>query len=111
MRVLLDESLPDELRSEIAGHEVYVVRQFGWSGLKNGELLKRSAGRVDVFITADQNLEYQQNLRDLPVAVIVLMARTNRIQDMRPLIPPCCKSWPSLRLARSCALDPNEVLI
>ena len=87
MRVLLDESLPDELRSEIAGHEVYVVRQFGWSGLKNGELLKRSAGRVDVFITADQNLEYQQNLHDLPVAVIVLMARTNRIQDMRPLIP------------------------
>lgn len=85
MRVLLDESLPEELRSEIKGHEVHVVREFGWSGLKNGELLRRSAGRVDVFITADQNLEYQQNLRNLPVAVIVLTAKTNRIQD--PLIP------------------------
>jgi hypothetical protein len=56
-------------------------------GLKNGELLKRSAGRIDVFLTADQNLQYQQNLRNLPVAVIVLIAKTNRIQDVRPLIP------------------------
>jgi hypothetical protein len=87
MRVLLDESLPDELRSEIPGHAVSVVREFGWSGLKNGELLRRCAGRVDVFLTADQNLEYQQNLGNLPVAVIVLMAKTNRIQDIRPLIP------------------------
>jgi hypothetical protein len=68
MRVLLDESLPDELKSEIHGHDVYVVREFGWSGSRNGELLTRSAGRVDVFVTADQNLEYQQNLRNLPVA-------------------------------------------
>ena len=87
MRVLLDESLPDELRSEIAGHEVFVVREFGWSGLKNGELLRRSAGRVDAFVTADQNLEYQQNLRNLPVAVMILIAKSNRIQDVRPLIP------------------------
>src|SRR5689334_7292575 len=87
MRVLLDESLPEELRSEIKGHDVHVVREFGWSGLKNGELLRRSAGRVDVFISADQNLEHQQNLRNLPVAVIVLIAKTNRIQDLRPLIP------------------------
>jgi hypothetical protein len=87
MRVLLDESLPHELRTEITGHDVHVVRDFGWSGLKNGELLKRSAGRIDVFLTADQNLQYQQNLRNLPVAVIVLIAKTNRIQDVRPLIP------------------------
>lgn len=60
---------------------------FGWSGLKNGELLSRSAGRVDVFITADQNLQHQQNLRNLPIAVVVLTAKTNRIQDLRPLIP------------------------
>lgn len=87
MRVLLDESLPHELRTEITGHDVYVVRDFGWSGVNNGELLKRSAGRVDVLVTADQNLQYQQNLRNLPVAVIVLIAKTNRIQDVRPLIP------------------------
>ena len=96
MRILLDESLPDELRSELADHEVGTVRGMGWSGLKNGELLARSAGKFDVFLTADQNLQYQQNLRNLPVSIVVLAAKSNRIQDLRPLIPKLIKSLPSL---------------
>jgi len=68
----------------------------GWSGLKNGELLARSAGKFDVFLTADQNLQYQQNLRNLPVSIVVLAAKSNRIQDLRPLIPKLIKSLPSL---------------
>jgi hypothetical protein len=74
MRILLDESLPIELRSEIPGHIVRYVRELGWSGLKNGELLARAAPLFDVFLTADQNLEYQQNLDTLPIAVVVLVA-------------------------------------
>src|SRR5688572_15479833 len=87
MRILLDESLPAELQAELPGHQVRTVRDMGWSGLKNGELLARSANQFDVFLTADQNLRYQQNLLTLPVAVVVLAARSNRIADLRPLIP------------------------
>jgi len=87
MRILLDESLPVELKFEIPGHEVRYVREIGWSGLKNGELLRRAAGSFDVFLTADQNLEYQQNLRTLPLAVVVLVAPSNRIEQLRPLLP------------------------
>lgn len=59
----------------------------GWSGVKNGDLLARSVGQFDVFLTADQNLRYQQNLSALPIAVTVLVAKSNRIKDLRPLIP------------------------
>ena len=96
MRILLDESLPDELQTELTGHEVRTVRGMGWSGLKNGELLARSAGKFDVFLTADQNLQYQQNLDKLPVSVAVLAAKSNRIQDLLPLVPKLLKSLASL---------------
>jgi len=87
MRILLDESLPNELRIEIPGHITSTVREAGWSSLKNGELLRRATGAFDVFVTADQNLQYQQNLKKLPLPVIVLIAKTNRIEALRPLIP------------------------
>jgi predicted nuclease of predicted toxin-antitoxin system len=74
MRILLDESLPIELRDELSGHSVSSVQEMGWSSLKNGELLLRAAAQFDVFLTADQNLQFQQNLRTLPVAVAVLAA-------------------------------------
>jgi predicted nuclease of predicted toxin-antitoxin system len=60
MRILLDESLPRRLRSAFAGHEVATVVEAGWSGIENGELLRLAAARFDIFVTADQNLQYQQ---------------------------------------------------
>lgn len=69
MRILLDESLPKELQSELPGHDVRTVQEMGWSSLRNGELLARSVNQFEVFLTADQNLRYQQNLAALPVAV------------------------------------------
>ena len=87
MRILLDESLPTALRDELAGTTVSSVRELGWSGLKNGELLRRASERFDVFLTADQNLQFQQNLRNLPVAVAVIVARANRIQVLKPMVP------------------------
>ena len=87
MRILLDESLPIELRDELPQHSIRSVQEMGWSALKNGELLRRAVGQFDVFLTADQNLQYQQNVRTLPVAVAVLVAKSNRIQLLRPLIP------------------------
>jgi hypothetical protein len=87
MRILLDESLPIELRSEIRGHDIRHVREMRWSGLKNGELLRRAAASFDAFLTADQNLQYQQNLARLPVSVVVLGAQSNRIEQLHPLLP------------------------
>jgi predicted nuclease of predicted toxin-antitoxin system len=96
MRILLDESLPKELKAEFAGHDTLTVREIGWSGVKNGELLVRAAAQFDVFITADQNLRYQQNLSALPFAVAVLVAKSNRIETLRPLIPKLLTSLATL---------------
>ena len=69
------------------GHEVRTVTQLRRTGIKNGELLSRAAESFDVVVTADQNIEVQQNLAKLPVAVVVLIAKTNRIESLEPLVP------------------------
>ena len=87
MRILLDESLPKDLAHLITGHEVTTVRAAGWSGVKNGKLLALAASSFDLFLTADKNLEHQQNLATLPIAVLVLRAHSNRVQHLAPLLP------------------------
>jgi len=96
MRILLDESLPIELRDELPQHSVRSVQEMGWSALKNGELLRRAVDQFDVFLTADQNLQYQQNIKSLPLAVAVLVAKSNRIQSLRPLVPDLLQALASL---------------
>jgi predicted nuclease of predicted toxin-antitoxin system len=83
MRILLDESLPRRLRDVFVGHDVVTVVEAGWSGAKNGELPELAAVRFDLFVTADQNLQYQQNLSALPIAVAVLVARDNQLESLR----------------------------
>lgn len=80
MRVLLDESLPRPFAALLSGHDVRTVAAMGWSGEQNGELLRLAADKVDVVVTADRNLEHQQNLSTLPVSVVVLVAPTNRVR-------------------------------
>ena len=87
MRILLDESLPRRLSRALAEHTVSTVVEAGWSGVKNGRLLVLAAGQFDVFVTADRNLQYQQNLAALPLAVVVLVAHDNRLPTLLPLIP------------------------
>lgn len=83
MRILLDESLPRSLRRVFAGHDVVTVAEAGWSGVENGELLRLAATGFDIFVTADQNLQFQQNLRALPIAVAVLVARNSKPESLR----------------------------
>lgn len=59
----------------------------GWSGIKNGPLLRRVAQEFDVFLTIDQGVEYQQNLFGLDLAIIVMVTATNDIGNLRPLMP------------------------
>jgi hypothetical protein len=87
VRVLLDESVPRPLAQLLVSHEVRTVTQLRWTGIKNGELLSRAAESFDVVLTADQNIEFQQNLSKLPIAVVVLIAKTNRIESLEPLVP------------------------
>lgn len=86
MRVLLDENLPHDLIAALTGHNVFTVQGLGWTGVKNGELLKRAAGRVEAFVTMDQKLEFQQNLAGCPFGVVVVEAKSNRVEDLLPLV-------------------------
>jgi len=85
--VLLDECVPRKLKRELSGHAVQTVTEMGWSGIKNGPLLRRAAQEFDVFLTVDQGLDYQQNLVGLELAIILMVAATNDIDDLRPLMP------------------------
>ena len=87
MKVLLDECVPRKLRRELAGHEVITVTERGWSGIKNGELLELAEAEFEIFLTVDQNLKYQQNLKAFNVGVILLVARNNRLKTLLPLMP------------------------
>lgn len=86
MRILLDESLPKALGKRLVGHETSTVVDCGWSGIKNGKLLALAATKFDIFLTADQNIEYQQNVHTLPISIIILVALSNRIEAIDPLI-------------------------
>lgn len=87
MRVLLDECIDRRLAKDIEGHDVVTVPQAGWAGIKNGDLLRLAQAQFDVFVTADRNLSFQQHLPHFTIAVIVLEAPTNRLKDLRPLLP------------------------
>jgi predicted nuclease of predicted toxin-antitoxin system len=91
MRILLDESLPRDLAGLLPGHEVTTVRATGWSGIKNGRILALAAGQFDVFVTADRNIEFQQNIATLPIAVVVLVVARTRVQNIVPVIPELLK--------------------
>jgi hypothetical protein len=59
----------------------------GWASTRNGELLALAVGQFDVFLTADRNVSYQQDLSSFDIAIVVLVARSNRFEDLRPLVP------------------------
>ena len=87
MRVLIDECLPKKLKHELSGHTVFTVQEKGWSGIQNGELLRIAQIEFDVWVTADKNIEYQQNLDRFDIAVVVLVASRNRLDVLLPLMP------------------------
>lgn len=88
MKILLDENLPVKLRSHIARqHQVHAVRDMGWLGKKNGELLGLMILEgFDGFVTLDKNLRHQQNLDRFPILIFILDAPDNRIDTLEPFI-------------------------
>ena len=96
VRILLDECVDRRLAALIVGHEVATVPRQGWAGKKNGELLRLAAAEFDVFVTVDNNLPDQQNLQRHDLAVIVLLAQTNRLADLEPLVPKILDQLPEV---------------
>ena len=96
MRILLDESVPWRLGRHLTGHSFTSVQKHGWASIKNGKLLALAAGEFDVLLTADKGMEYQQNPGTLPVAILVVRARSNRIDDLLLAVPAILKALEAL---------------
>jgi hypothetical protein len=95
VRVLLDECLPKRLKRELVGHDTRTVPEMGWASKRNGELLALAVGRFDVFLTADRNLSFHQDVAAFDIAVVVLVARSNRLEDLRQLTPQILEILPT----------------
>jgi len=87
MRLLLDECVVRKLKRDLVGHDVTTVVEAGYSGLKNGVLLRAAEGDFDVLITVDRNLPFQQNLGSLQIGVLIIMAEGVTYPDLKPLVP------------------------
>ena len=87
MRILLDESVPGRFGALLVGHSTATVQRRGWASITNGKLLALAAGEFDVLLTADKGMEYQQNLATLPVSILIVLARSNRIEDLAVAVP------------------------
>jgi predicted nuclease of predicted toxin-antitoxin system len=88
MRLLLDENLPKRLKLDFPNHEIFTVREKGWNGIKNGELLQIMVDKnFDALLTFDKNLQHQQNFLKYPIAVFVLTAFNNTYFELSPLTP------------------------
>ena len=97
MKILLDECADERLAHDFTGHEVLTVRQMGWKGKQNGELLALAERHFEAFVTTDRNLSFQQNLKRFSIAVLVLTAPTNRLSDLRPIVPALLKALPLVK--------------
>ena len=102
MKVLLDECVPLQVRNALARHEVTTAQAMGWSGISNGDLLDR-AEREDfqIFILADKNLRYQQNLSGRKIAILELWTNHR---------PPLEKYFVEIRTAAE-KLSPGEYFV
>ena len=87
MNILLDERVPNRLKQHFPKHRVRTVVDEGWRSLKNGDLLQQAQSQFDVFLTVDQNVQFQQNLRQYDIVVIVVVVYRNNLSSIIPFLP------------------------
>lgn len=93
MTILLDESVPRLIKARLPDLAIRTVQEMGWTGLKNGPLLKPAEEQFDVFVTADKKLRSQQNLLGRRLAVLVLPSKqVPVIISLLPLIEQSLKT-------------------
>ena len=87
MRVLLDSNLPRAFATMLPGHRTESTHRRRWSDLDDGALLDAADGEYDAFVTMDQNLRFQQNLRGRRLRIVVVRARSNALPALAPVAP------------------------
>lgn len=88
MKILIDENIDVNFINEFTEFEVDTVRDNGWIGIENGELLRLAiTNNYKVFITLDSNLKYQQNLPKFDISIFVLKSKDSRLQSLKLLVP------------------------
>jgi hypothetical protein len=97
VKIFRDECIDWRLSRDIIGHDVKTARQMGWTAVKNGELLALVSEHFDAFVMVDRNLAFQQNVPGLKIAVVVLQAKSNRLGDIRRLVPELLSKLDSAR--------------
>jgi predicted nuclease of predicted toxin-antitoxin system len=103
MKVLLDECIPRRLKNALSDHECCTVPEAGFAGQKNGFLISLAeAAGFDLFLTMDKGLQYQQNLEGRNIAILIIRAKSNRLEDLLPHLSAC-------RLVMS-SIQPGEVI-
>lgn len=107
MKLLLDKCIDRKLAREFVGYEVKTVPQMGWAGVKNGQLLALAQTEFDVFITVDRNLSFQQNLPQFDIAVIVLQAPSNRLADLKVVVPSILAILPTVVTGQATVVSAN----
>jgi hypothetical protein len=80
MKILLDECVPWPIRRILIGHTCTTAQHCGWTSVKNGDLLRLAEANFGLFITADQGLSYQQNLKGRTIAILELS--TNKLRRL-----------------------------
>ncbi|MSR65619.1 MAG: hypothetical protein EXS18_07555 [Verrucomicrobiae bacterium] len=100
MNVLLDECIDRRLARELKGHFVRTVPQMGWATIKNGRLLALAEKNFDVFVTVDRNLSFQQHIPKFKIAVLIVRAHGNRLEDLVPFVPRILSALPKCKPGR-----------
>jgi hypothetical protein len=98
MRVLLDECVNEGLRKYFPGHDCQTARYAGLAGLENGQLLTAAEiARFDVVLTVDRGFEYQQNLEQRKIGVVIFCGKSVLLEDLLPLVPDCLAHLESIQ--------------
>ena len=98
MKVLIDECLPRRLKNHLTEHDCLTVPEAGLAGKRNGELISLAEQqKYEIFLTMDKGVEYEQNVRALSLAIIILRARSNRLADLVPYVSDCLEQMKSIK--------------
>ena len=109
VRLLLDEDIDLAFRFHFGENvQVETVQYRGWKGLRNGDLLRAAEREYDAFVTMDDNLPDQQNLASFDLAVLILRARSKRLDDLVELVPALQAALVDLKPGRALRIHPPK---
>ena len=109
MKILIDECLPAAMKDSLTayGHQCETVREAGFGSKKNGELVALADRKWDVLLTSDRNMKHQLNMAGRKISILVILAKSNRLTDLLPLVPACAKGLLSIQGGQIVEIGPS----